>query len=556
MDDPAMPQLAADNARSLPHRRGTLAWLDGWLLVGVVVIIALPYLQMYDDSLLCLDDADYLGREVRRGITWQNVRWAFGYHEANWHPLTWLSHMVDWQLAPMHSGWFKFHNLLLHLGSVALFFLFLRRAGEPSVYAALAALVFGVHPLRVSSVAWVAERKDCLCVFFCVATMLAYQAYATRTSWGRYVLVTVLMALAMMAKPLAVSLPIGLLLLDVWPLERTGRRDAAGILALAAEKVPWMLMAGGLAWLTMQAQAAGGAIDEAAPLWFKLQQTVMSYGMYAWQLFVVGGHAVLYPIPAGLQVPTAWVFAVGAGLLGATAVAVNSWRTRPWLFAGWFWFVLVTFPMSGMVTIGEHSHADRYTYLPHLVLLAALARQLRAWGWLEDSRTRVQCVAWAAVVAFCITLAVVTTDWVACWQDSEKVFSRSLEMTGPNEPVLRMLGVYYELLGEPDAALRCFELAVDCDKTAAGSQSLRIRRLARNGRYADAERLWSGLVATDPEAATAVAELLWKWDADDPHAEDRLPFAWEWLRRIAESKGDAPLLHALDERLEREQSGG
>jgi hypothetical protein len=180
------------------------------------------------------------------------------------------------------------------------------------------------------------------------------------------------------------------------------RRDKMKTFRILAAAVAGLAFAG-------LAQAAGGAIDEAAPLWFKLQQTVMSYGMYAWQLFVGGGHAVLYPIPAGLQVPTAWVFAVGAGLLGATAVAVNSWRTRPWLFAGWFWFVLVTFPMSGMVTIGEHSHADRYTYLPHLVLLAALVRQLRAWGWLEDSRTRVQCVAWAAVVAFCITLAVVTT---------------------------------------------------------------------------------------------------------------------------------------------------
>lgn len=153
---------------------------DWQCLALVLCLVAVPYLQTYDDTLLCLDDTAYLGPGVRGGFTWESLRWAFGYHEANWHPLTWLSHMLDWQLSPWNSGLFKLHNLLLHLGSVGMFFLFLRRSGEPAVAAALAALVFGVHPLRVVSVAWVAERKDCLCVFFRVATMLAYQWYTAR----------------------------------------------------------------------------------------------------------------------------------------------------------------------------------------------------------------------------------------------------------------------------------------------------------------------------------------------------------------------------------------
>ena len=330
---------------------------DWHVLLVVLGLVALPYLQTSNDTLLCFDDTAYLGPGIRGGFTWGSLRWAFGYHEANWHPLTWLSHMLDWQLSPWNAGLFKLHNLLLHLGSVGMFFLFLRRAGEPALAAALAALVFGVHPLRVVSVAWVAERKDCLCVFFCVATMLAYQWYATRRTVMGYMLVTATIALAMLSKPLAVTLPVGLAVLDLWPLGRLDVRRPQSWPWLVVEKLPWIVMAAGLAFLTMQAQVAGSAVNQAAPLAWRLQQTVMSYGIYLWQLFVVGGHSLLYPIPADPWRPGGEVVATLAVLVIITAVAAANVTRRPWLAAGWAWFLLITFPMSGIVAIGEHSHA-------------------------------------------------------------------------------------------------------------------------------------------------------------------------------------------------------
>jgi hypothetical protein len=515
--------------------------------------VALPYLQTYNDTLLCFDDTAYLGPGIRGGFTWESLRWAFGYHEANWHPLTWLSHMLDWQLSPWNSGWFKLHNLLLHLGSVGMFFLFLRRAGEPAVAAALAALVFGVHPLRVVSVAWVAERKDCLCVFFCVATMLAYQCYAARRTVMGYLLVTATIALAMLSKPLAVTLPVGLAVLDLWPLGRLDVRRPRSWPWLVVEKLPWLVMAAALAFLTMQAQVAGGAVDRVAPRAWRLQQTVMSYGIYLWQLFVVGGHSLLYPIPANPWRPAGEVLATLAVLVIITAVAAANVTRRPWLAAGWAWFLLITFPMSGIVAIGEHAHADRYTYLPHLLLIAAIVRQLRQSGWLTAPRAWIRWPARAVVLGYVAVLFVTTCSWVACWHESESVLLRSLEATGPNAPLLRMLGMYYDMTDEPAAALRCFELAVESGSREVDARALLLRRLVRDGRVAEAEQVFATLEGESPDIAVGVAEKLWEWDAIDHRPADRLACVWRHIRAAAEASGDVERAREAARRIDRDE---
>ena len=526
---------------------------DWQCLALVLCLVAVPYLQTSNDTLLCLDDTAYLGPGIRGGFTWASLRWAFGYHEANWHPLTWLSHMLDWQLSPLNSGLFKIHNLLLHLGSVGMFFLFLRRAGEPAVAAALAALVFGVHPLRVVSVAWVAERKDCLCVFFCVATMLAYQWYATRRTVMGYMLVTATIALAMLSKPLAVTLPVGLAVLDLWPLGRLDVRRPQSWPWLVVEKLPWLGMAAGLALLTMRAQVAGGAVDQVAPLAWRLQQTVMSYGIYLWQLFAVGGHSVLYPIPANLWRPAGEVFATLALLVIITAVAATNVVRRPWLAAGWAWFLLLTFPMSGIVAIGEHAHADRYTYLPHLLLIAALVHQLWQFGWLTAPRAWIQWPARALVLVYLAGLFLTTWDWVACWHDSERVFSRSLEMTGPNAPLLRMLGNYYDMTDQPAAALTCFDLAVECDPADVDAQALRLLRLVRDGRVAEAQQTFDSLAGESPGLAVDVAEKLWALDTTDHRRSDHLAFVWRHVHAAAQARGDVKRAREAARRIERDE---
>ena len=525
---------------------------DWPVLLAVLAVVALPYLQTYDDTVMFLDDTGYLGPGIRGGFSWTSLRWAFGYHEANWHPLTWLSHMLDWQLSPGNVGLFKLHNLLLHLGSVGMFFLFLRRAGEPAVAAALAALVFGVHPLRVVSVAWVAERKDCLCVFFCVATMLAYQWYATRRTVTAYLLVTATIALAMLAKPLAVTLPVALAVLDLWPLGRLDPRRPRSWPGLVAEKLPWLVMSAGLALITMQAQVAVGAVQAALPA-FRLQQTVMSYGIYLGQLFVVGGHSVLYPIPVNPWLPPWRVLATLALLGGITAVAAANVVRRPWLAAGWAWFLLITFPMSGIVAIGEHSRADRYTYLPHLLLIAAIVHQVWRCGWLTAPRAAIRWPARAVVLVYLAVLFVTTWGWVACWQDSERVFLRSLKATGPNAPLLRMLGTYYDVTDEPAAALKCFELASEHGPLEVQARALLVKRLVRDGRTAEAERVFTALVHDAPNIAGAVAQTLWMWDTTDHQPADRPGFIWRHVLSAAEAAGDVERAREAARRIQRDE---
>jgi hypothetical protein len=526
---------------------------DWHVLLVVLGLVALPYLQTSNDTLLCFDDTAYLGPGIRGGFTWGSLRWAFGYHEANWHPLTWLSHMLDWQLSPWNAGLFKLHNLLLHLGSVGMFFLFLRRAGEPALAAALAALVFGVHPLRVVSVAWVAERKDCLCVFFCVATMLAYQWYATRRTVMGYMLVTATIALAMLSKPLAVTLPVGLAVLDLWPLGRLDVRRPQSWPWLVVEKLPWIVMAAGLAFLTMQAQVAGSAVNQAAPLAWRLQQTVMSYGIYLWQLFVVGGHSLLYPIPANPWRPGGEVVATLAVLVIITAVAAANVTRRPWLAAGWAWFLLITFPMSGIVAIGEHSHADRYTYLPHLLLIAAVVHQLWQFGWLTAPAAWIRWPSRMLLLAYLAGLFLTTWGWVACWHESEGVLLRSLEATGPNAPLLRLLGTYYDMTDEPAAALRCFELAVESGPREVDARALLLRRLVRDGRVAEAEQAFATLGGELPDIVGDVAEKLWEWDAIDHRPTDRLAFVWRHVRAAAEASGNVERAREAARRIQRDE---
>ena len=526
---------------------------DWHVLLVVLGLVALPYLQTSNDTLLCFDDTAYLGPGIRGGFTWGSLRWAFGYHEANWHPLTWLSHMLDWQLSPWNAGLFKLHNLLLHLGSVGMFFLFLRRAGEPALAAALAALVFGVHPLRVVSVAWVAERKDCLCVFFCVATMLAYQWYATRRTVMGYMLVTATIALAMLSKPLAVTLPFALAVLDLWPLGRLDVRRPQSWPWLVVEKLPWIVMAAGLAFLTMQAQVAGSAVNQAAPLAWRLQQTVMSYGIYLWQLFVVGGHSLLYPIPADPWRPGGEVVATLAVLVIITAVAAANVTRRPWLAAGWAWFLLITFPMSGIVAIGEHSHADRYTYLPHLLLIAAVVHQLWQFGWLTAPSAWIRWPSRMLLLAYLAGLFLTTWGWVACWHESEGVLLRSLEATGPNAPLLRLLGTYYDMTDEPAAALRCFELAVESGPREVDARALLLRRLVRDGRVAEAEQAFATLGGELPDIVGDVAEKLWEWDAIDHRPTDRLAFVWRHVRAAAEASGNVERAREAARRIQRDE---
>ena len=519
-DDATSSASAAVDKNHLPRTNVVL-----WVILACVV---LAYAQMWNDSVMNYDDPDYLNRVVRQGLSWAGLRWAFQPQCCNWHPLTWLSHMLDCTLFPAWFGAHKLHNLGLHLGSTALFYLFLLRAGLRPAFAGGAAFVFALHPLRVTSVAWISERKDCLAVFFCMLAIVCYQCYSVQRSPGWYAATTAAIAAALMAKPLAVMLPAAFLALDVWPLGRAGRNGLGDAKIRVLEKLPWLCAACGVAVTTMIAQRECGAVSSKAPLLFQLKHMVYSYAVYLWQLFPLGRHSVLYPVADVLRFPAAGVIGLAAMLAGITWFVIAGVGRRPWLAAGWLWYLIVLFPTSGIVTIGEHSHADRYTYLPHAMVIAALAYEAQQ---LFDRGKVSRGVAIIASSLVALILFGQTYVWASKWDDSLSVFAASLHTTGPNQPLLQCLGVHFDAIEDFANAEKFFAAAVACDPDAPEAQAQWIRSVLHNGRTADAQAAFGRLVEQNPAVAVRCAEVMRTWRDDGNYDIRNAEFVWGFLEK-------------------------
>jgi tetratricopeptide (TPR) repeat protein len=322
------------------------------------------------------DDTDYVttNQEVRAGLSAAGLRWAFtSFHAANWHPLTWLSLQLDATLFGPEAAWgYHLTNLLLHAANVLLLFLTLRRMTGAVWRGAAVAALFAVHPAHVESVAWIAERKDVLSGFFWMLTLLVYAWYAERPGWRRYLVVLAAFALGLMAKPMVVTLPCVLLLLDYWPLRRlAGLRPAA---KLVLEKLPLFALTATACVVTMAAQKDAMSSLERLPLSERLMNTAAAYAAYLGELFWPTKLAVLYPHPHGGLTQAEAGRAVVV-LAAVTALALLAWRSYPYLIVGWLWFLGTLVPVIGLVQVGAQSMADRYTYLPYVGLFLALV-----WG--------------------------------------------------------------------------------------------------------------------------------------------------------------------------------
>jgi hypothetical protein len=346
---------------------------------GLVLLTLAAYLPALRNGFVNLDDGFYVtaNPQVRQGITAASVAWALTANVANnWHPLTLLSHLLDVQLFGLDPAGHHATSLLLHLANVLLLFAVLRgmtrgMTGAPWRSAMVAAL-FAVHPAHVESVAWVAERKDVLSALFWILAMGAYGRYARRPSPGRYLLVALMMILGLTAKPMVVTLPFALLLLDVWPLERLG----LGWKRLIVEKLPLLALSAAASLVTLRYQRTSLAPLDLVPWSFRLANAAVSYASYLGKLLLPRNLAVFYPIP--LAIP-AWQVAGAAVLLAAlTAFAVWKARQAPWLLVGWLWFLGTLVPVIGLVQVGRQAMADRYTYLPSIGLFVAIV-----WGIAE-----------------------------------------------------------------------------------------------------------------------------------------------------------------------------
>jgi hypothetical protein len=358
---------------------------------------------------------------------------------SNWHPLTLLSHLLDGQLYGLDPAGHHATSLLLHLANVLLLFEVLRGMTGALGRSAVAAALFAVHPTHVESVAWIAERKDVLSALFWILAMGAWACYARQPSIGRYGLVALLMILGLMAKPMVVTLPFALLLLDVWPLDRL----RLGWRRLGVEKLPLLALSAASSVITLRYQETSLAPLDAVPWSLRVANAVVSYAAYLGKLFWPRDLAVFYPI--GLAIPP-WKTA-GAALLLIAITALAVWRAQrePWLLTGWLWFLGTLVPVIGLVQVGRQAMADRYTYIPSIGLFLAVVWTVA--GLLTGRRTVLTAAAGVVILA----LAAVTRTQIGYWADSATLFRHALAATDDGN-YLAHIGLGKALLGVKDCA--------------------------------------------------------------------------------------------------------
>ena len=394
------------------------------------------------------DDFQYVAsnEHVARGLSWDGIGWALstGYF-ANWHPLTWLSYMLDAQLFGLNAGAFHVENVFLHVvNSLLVLHLFRRMTGELAPSALVAAL-FALHPLHVESVAWVSERKDVLSTLFWMLTLIVYVSYARAPSWRRNAGMTLCFALGLMAKPMLVTLPATLLLLDVWPLRRQLTRR------LIVEKIPLAALSIASSVVTLVVQRQSGAVVrlDLIPLAVRVANATLAYAQYLVRIVWPANLAVMYPAPRTM--PDAAPLALAAVvLLAVTASVIALARRRPYLLVGWFWYIVTLLPVIGIIQVGVQSTADRYTYVPSIGIFVMIA-----WGLadvvaaLPRARVSVAAAAAAALIA-CVGL---TVRQVQYWKSSQALWEHALEVTDDNYFAHASLGYVLWKAGEAEKGL-------------------------------------------------------------------------------------------------------
>jgi Flp pilus assembly protein TadD len=420
----SQPNLAAPD-----HKRAETVLISA----ALVLLTGIAYGPVLANDFVNYDDDIYVTRNahVQGGLSRPGIRWAFTSTDAlNWHPLTWISLQLDAQLYGAHAWGFHLTSLLLHTANTILLFLVLRRMTGVPAPSALVAALFALHPLHVESVAWIAERKDVLSTLFWMLTLAFYTQFVKRPGRGRYLLVMLALALGLMAKPMLVTLPCVLLLLDYWPLGRFERWQFV-------EKLPLFGLVAAASAITVYAQQRAGAIEPLSEVSLpaRIANALVSYVQYLFKMCWPTDLAPLYPHPRdGLS----WAQAAGGGalLVGVSVLTIMQSRRRPYLLVGWFWYLGTLVPVIGLVQVGEQSRADRYTYVPLIGVFIMLA-----WGASELYQRARFRYAWLALPAAAL-VACVTLTWrqARLWHDSRSLWEHTLRVTVDNYVAENNLG--------------------------------------------------------------------------------------------------------------------
>jgi len=440
---------------------------DLLVCLGLVTVTWAVFGQTLAHDFVNFDDHVYVYENplVIRGLSAEGIIGAFTHtHARNWHPLTTLSHMLDCQLYGLNAGGHHLTNVILHTISVLLLFLVLKQMTGAFWQSTFVAGVFAIHPLHVESVAWIAERKDVLSAVFFMLTLAAYARYARAPSAPRYLLVALLFAFGLMSKPMLVTLPFVLLLLDYWPLGRLGGQKSevgSRLRRLITEKIMLFALSALSCIATLFAQGPS-AIDQLPFLW-RLNNTFVSYFTYIWQMLWPARLAVFYPHPND-RLPLVEVSAAIAFLVGVSLLVIYLRRTKPYLVTGWFWYLGMLVPVIGLVQVGEQAHADRYTYLPQIGLYIMIAWTVGNLLLESTPRVRGALIGVAAALAI-VSLGVRAFGQASYWKSSETLWNHTLTVTGDNDVAHNNLGFLFLRRGELDKAISEFQAALNIRST-------------------------------------------------------------------------------------------
>jgi protein O-mannosyl-transferase len=476
-----------------------------WLTIGICIALAsltwLVFGQTLWHDFVNYDDPRYVYENTRitSGLSISGIAWAFTHiHSMNWHPLTTISHMLDCQLYGLKAGWHHFTNVLLHTLAAILLFLALRQMTEAAWRSAFVAAIFAIHPLRVESVAWVAERKDVLSGVCFMLTLLAYVYYTRAPSLRRYLGVALVFVLGLMSKPMLVTLPLVLLVLDYWPLSRIGgQRSGTGrqLIMPVVEKIPLIALSAVSSFVTLLAQKGAVGWTEQLPIAARINNAVVSYAAYIWQMFWPVRLAVFYPHPEH-RLPLVEIISCLLLLICITAVAVALRKQRPYLITGWLWYLGMLVPVIGLVQVGWQGRADRYTYLPQIGLYIAAT-----WGvadltaFYKHQRTILSTAAILVIGSLSLCAWVQTTYW----RDSETLFRHALAVTANNDVAENNLGIVFLGQGKVDDAISLLQAAVDLRPDNSPAHENLAKALLQKGQVSDALIHYRKLLELQPD---------------------------------------------------------
>ena len=502
---------------------------DFLILVAMAVLTLGIYAQVIGHQFITFDDDSYIKENpmVNRGVTLAGLAWAFTtFYKANWHPLTWIAHMIDSQLFGLNAGGHLLVNALIHVANALLVFWFLLRATHARWPSALVAALFALHPLHVESVAWAAERKDTLSTLFGLLSLIAYVRYAEAPSISRYAWTAIMLALGLLAKPMLVTWPFVMLLLDYWPLRRlsqsTSRKNfLVSIAPLLREKLPLFALVTASAVVTSVAQSHGGAVRTFTdfPIALRLPNALVSYAKYLLLTFWPHDLAVCYPFaPTGI--PTWQIIGAAFLLIGITAFCLFQRKIRPYLIIGWLWFLGTLVPVIGLVQVGWQTMADRYFYIPSIGFFIALV-----FGSADIAKTRHVAPSLSAAIAggVLLVLATLTNAQIHLWSDSFTLFNHAVAVTPLNLPIEQSLGLAMGKSGRYDEAAAHFEKVLQIHPDFYdGLLNMGIMRF-KQGRLLEAIEYCQAAIRSQPDAPKAhvqLAHALWKQNRDEAALEE------------------------------------